>query len=403
MTLLNFVQTNARWLGAGALLTFLSSFGQTFFISIFAGEIRAEYGLSHGDWGSIYALGTMSSAIVMIWAGTLADRFRARHLGAAILLGLALACLALVINPSVIFLPIIIFFLRLFGQGMAHHIAVVSMSRWFVATRGRALAIVSLGFSLGEIILPIAFVALMAVIDWRWLWVLSAGITMLSVPLFLNMLKSERLPGSEPDADRRSGMNGRHWTRAEVLRNPVFWCVVPAISGISAFGTALLFHQVHYSQVKGISHLTFVSMVPIYTLVAIGAMIVYGIALDKIGTVRLIRLYQVPLIVCFLLFGLGQGPLVVALGFAAMGISAGGNSTLINAFWAETYGTANIGGIKAIASAAMVLGSAIGPGLTGFLIDSGMGLDQQYVLVAGYFLCTTVLLHIGAHHVIRST
>ena len=130
MGLLGFAKANAKWLSAGALLTFLSSFGQTFFISIFAGEIRDVYELTHGSWGAIYAIGTMSSAIVMIWLGTTADRFRARQLGAIVLVGLALACLAMSVNTSVLILPVIIFCLRLFGQGMAHHIATVTMARF---------------------------------------------------------------------------------------------------------------------------------------------------------------------------------------------------------------------------------------------------------------------------------
>ena len=55
MSRLDFLTRNAPWLGAGAMLTLLSSFGQTFFISIFAGEIRADFGLSHAAWGGIYA------------------------------------------------------------------------------------------------------------------------------------------------------------------------------------------------------------------------------------------------------------------------------------------------------------------------------------------------------------
>jgi hypothetical protein len=52
---------------AGALLTLVSSFGQTFFISLFAGESRKTFNLSHGDWGAIYGFGTFASAIVLIW------------------------------------------------------------------------------------------------------------------------------------------------------------------------------------------------------------------------------------------------------------------------------------------------------------------------------------------------
>ncbi|MDG1009877.1 MAG: MFS transporter, partial [Amylibacter sp.] len=48
MGLIFFIRENARWLTAGMLLTFISSFGQTYFISIFASEIQAEFDLSHG-------------------------------------------------------------------------------------------------------------------------------------------------------------------------------------------------------------------------------------------------------------------------------------------------------------------------------------------------------------------
>ena len=51
MPILQFFRQNSAWLGAGVLLAFMSSFGQTFFISIFSGHIRAEFGLSHAAWG----------------------------------------------------------------------------------------------------------------------------------------------------------------------------------------------------------------------------------------------------------------------------------------------------------------------------------------------------------------
>ena len=119
MSLLTFLKQNANWLGAGALLAFLSSFGQTYFISIFAGEIRQSFDLSHGAWGLIYTLGTTASAVVMIWAGALTDQFRVRHLGAATLVFLALSCLLMSLVSAVWMLPLVIFALRLGGQGMA--------------------------------------------------------------------------------------------------------------------------------------------------------------------------------------------------------------------------------------------------------------------------------------------
>ena len=40
--MLAFLKTNARWIAGGFLLTFFSSFGQTFFISLMGGYYREE-------------------------------------------------------------------------------------------------------------------------------------------------------------------------------------------------------------------------------------------------------------------------------------------------------------------------------------------------------------------------
>ena len=146
---------------AGALLTLVSSFAQTFFISLFAGEIRKTFNLSHGDWGAIYGFGTFASAIVLIWAGGLTDIMRVKHIGPIILAVLAGSCLLMAFNPCAALLPVVIFCLRLSGQGMPTHIATVAMSRWFVANRGKALSIANPGFSLGEATFPLLVVGLL--------------------------------------------------------------------------------------------------------------------------------------------------------------------------------------------------------------------------------------------------
>ena len=84
-----FVRSNIAWLLAGFILALNSSFGQTFFISIFAGKIQSYFDLSHGDWGSIYMVGTLASALLMVWAGTSSDIFKARSIGALVLVGLS--------------------------------------------------------------------------------------------------------------------------------------------------------------------------------------------------------------------------------------------------------------------------------------------------------------------------
>ncbi|MFT5038190.1 MAG: MFS family permease [Flavobacteriaceae bacterium] len=391
----SFLFKNAPWLASGALLTLMSSFGQTFFISIFAAEIQTEFALSHGAWGGIYALGTTTSAVVMVWAGGMTDKFRVRTLGPAVLLLLAFACLLMAFNPYAWFLPVVIFALRFSGQGMTTHIAVVSMARWFVAARGRALSVTALGYSLGQAVLPIIFVMLLSLMDWRFLWVVAALISLAGVPLLVRLLRQERTPQSMANENPSYGMNARFWNRVDAIKHPLFWYMVPSILGPSAFNTAFFFHQVHFAELKGISHVAFVAQLPLYTAVSVGVMLLSGWGLDKLGTPRLIPYSQIPMIAAFVLFGLADSTLIIVLGFVMMGITSGATATLPSAFWAEFYGTKYIGSIKALATAVMVLGSAIGPGVTGLLIDKGIGLETQYYWIAAYFALTTALLWVG--------
>ena len=395
----NFIYKNSQWLSAGILLTFLSSFGQTYFISIFSGEIRNTFNLSHGDWGLIYGFGTFASAIVMIWAGGLTDIMRVRKLGPMVLCALSTSCLFMAFNPVVALLPVVIFFLRLTGQGMSTHIATVAMSRWFVNNRGKALSISNLGFSFGEALIPLFLVSALIYFSWQKIWIIAALITLLSIPILIWLLRQERSPQSIDAEDQSWGMNKLHWTRKKTISHPLFWFMMPAVIGQSAFNTAFFFQQVHFSEIKGWEHLSLVSMFPIYTGVAICMMILSGILLDKFGTAKLIPYFQLPMIIAFILFAFGETLYSALLGFIFLGITSGANTTLPNAFWAEFFGTKHLGSIKAAAAAAMVLGSAIGPALTGILLDFDISLNLQYVGISTFFIISSLLMLVGISRV----
>jgi MFS family permease len=395
MSFIHFVRANWLFLLAGFTLTLTSSYGQTFFISLFAGQIMDDFGLSDGQWGGIYTLGTTASAITMVWAGTLVDRFRVRALGTLVLLALAAACLFMAAVPNAALLVLAIFFLRLFGQGMSSHLAVVAMARWFVASRGKALSIASMGFAVGQAVLPIIFVALLMTWDWRMLWVVAAGIVLLTVPLMTMLLRQERTPQSMAKDEQAAGMNGLHWTRGQVLRHPLFWLMVPALLGPPAWGTALFFQQVHLTEVKGWPLAGFVALFPLYTGVIIAATFGTGWGVDKIGTGRIVPFYMLPFAVGFALMAGADSLFAAGIALLVLGAGQGMQSTLPAAFWAEFFGTRHIGSIKAAAAAIMVFGSAIGPGISGLLIDHGIEFPQQMWGYVVYFVFAAGAATIG--------
>lgn len=395
MAYIRFVLDNARWLAVGFLLTITSSYGQTFFISVFAADIRAEFSLSHGAWGALYSLGTMASAFAMIWVGVLTDRFRVRVLAPIILSGLALACLSMAAVPNAFVLVFVIFALRFTGQGMTSQIAMVAMARWFQATRGRALSIANFGFAVGQAVLPIVFVGLMVTLGWRQSWIVAAGLAIVLIPLLLLLLRQERTPQSIAESTSMAGMNGEHWTRGALLRHPLFWLVAPLLLGPPAWGTALFFQQVHLAEVKGWALTEYVALYPWLTITSISATFLAGIAVDRFGAGRVLPIAPIPYALGFILISNADTLLMAAIGLTVTGIGMGMQGTVLGAFWAEFYGTRHIGAIKAAAAAVMVLGSAIGPGVSGFLIDFGMPFTDQMVIYAVYFVTTALLAFVA--------
>jgi MFS family permease len=386
MGYLQFLKLNWLFLLAGFLLTFTSSYGQTYFISLFAGEIKGEFGLSDGQWGGIYTVGTTLSAITMIWAGVLTDNFRVRVLAFGVMVGLALACLAMAAVPNWFLLIFVIFALRFTGQGMLSQLGAVAMVRWFEATRGKALSLSSMGFAMGQAVLPVFFVALFGVFHWRSLWVLAAVMVIVTIPVILLLLRKERTPQSMADEAQITGMHARHWTRAEMLRSGLFFVMIPMIIGPSAWGTALFFQQVHLTEVKGWELVAFVALMPIYTISAVTFTFASGWAIDRFGVSKVVPFQMLPFALSFLVLAYADTILMAGVGLVIFGAGQGLQSTAPAAFWAEYFGTRHLGSIKAVAAALMVFGSAIGPGITGAFIDLGVTFPEQMIPIAIFYL-----------------
>lgn len=395
MAYIRFLIDNRLFLLAGFLLTFTSSFGQTYFIALFAGEIKAAFGLSDGQWGGLYTLATTCSAVTMIWAGGLTDRFRVRQLSLVVMALLALACVALALVPGVVLLGMVIYALRIMGQGMMSQLGAVAMSRWFIAARGRALSISSMGFAAGQAVLPITFVALLATWDWRALWLLAAGIVVLLIPVMQLLLRFERTPQSMAMDAQSVGMGDRHWTRAQMLRHPLFYLLIPLILGPAAWGTALFFQQVHLTEVKGWSLAGFVALLPVFTVSSVAFIFITGWAVDRFGVKWILPFQIVPFGVSFLVLAYADTLFVAGIGMFIFGIGQGMQGTATSAFWAVFYGTRHLGAIKAAAAALMVFGTAIGPGVSGVLIDRGVDFPDQMIPIAVFYFSAALLAGVG--------
>jgi MFS family permease len=130
-----------------------------------------------------------------------------------------------------------------------------------------------------------------------------------------------------------------------------------------------------------------------------------GWLVDRVGPVSLLPFYLLPMAVGITVLapgvfpggGVGSWHLMMAL----FGLTQGAGTALLGALWPELYGTRNLGAIKALATSAMVFSSALGPGVTGLLIDAGyMFPDQTWgfavwcLLASGLFVAAQARLRV---------
>ena len=109
------------------------------------------------------------------------------------------------------------------------------------------------------------------------------------------LLRLERTPQAVAEETHAVGMEDRHWARGEAIRHWLFWFVVPTILGPSAWSTAFFFQQVHLAETKGWRHIELVALFPVYTATAVLAMLGSGWLIDRMGSVRLMPFYLIPM------------------------------------------------------------------------------------------------------------
>jgi len=404
----DFIRAEWRFLTFGMAMAFWSSLGQTFFISLFSVQIRQTLDISHGDFGTYYAVATTASALSLIWLGKLADTIPLERL-AMVVLG-SLCCSAILFSQvsSLGMLVGGLFLLRLFGQGMMTHVSTTAMARRYVSTRGRAISIAQLGQPLSESIGPVSIVALLAFFDWRILWIGLPIIAFCTLAPFLRHLtKRTRLQDgeghngltSDQSWPEKTLFSQRQWRRSEVLRDPAFWLALIWLVAVPSFVlTGLLFHQIYLAEAKGVALAKWTAGYVFYAIFAVIGSLSIGQLIDRFSAHKVAAHTLLPNSLACLALLFGSVEIGVPLFFIFFGLASGMPYATNAALTAEVYGTRYLGEIKAMFLPVAVFASALSPMLMGWMIDADLGLDALLWLNISFAFGAQILAMLVLHY-----
>jgi MFS family permease len=367
----------ADLLGFGYLLTFGSCLGQTWFIALFATHIRGSLDLSVGAFGTLYSLATLASGATLAWIGPRLDHRPVRPFALSVATGLALAAIGMAFGFATWWLLVVLYLLRLCGQGLMSHVAMITTARGFIAGRGKALTVVSLGYATGEALLPPLLVAAVAVVGWRQVW-LAGGLLLALVAWTLLPLLSRRAAIVPQASAAVTGFN-----RSEFLRDPVFLLILPAILAPGFVLTAIFFHSSVLAAAKGWSLAWMASCITAYALCSLSSNILSGILVDRFGATRLLPLFLLPLLCGTAVLALASPPVAAMAGMMLAGVSAGSNATVVTAGLAELFGMERLGTVRALTGSTSIVSSALSPALLGWALDGGIGIGGLLLACAG--------------------
>jgi len=374
------------------LATMSSGFGQTFFISLFGGEIRAAFELTHTTYGTLYATATVCSALLLVRIGPVIDIWPLQRVALFTVLIVTAGCLFMGFAVHAVMLWLAFLLVRLGGQGMMAHMGMTVAARYFGRNRGKAAAMAATGFPLSEAVFPASAVLLLQFASWQAPWLLAALLLLLILlPLFW-LLGRQTPTLASLMTSHAENTSVKQYTRSEALRDPGLYLLLPAILAAPFIITGMLFHQVAIAEFRGWSLSLVATAFSGYAIGHLCALLAAGPLVDRIGGQRFLPLALLPMAFgLFLLGWLDSSMTAIAyLGFT--GITQGFVSIAINTMWAERYGTRHLGAIRSIGQSAMVLSTAISPVLFGLLLDGGISVSAMAFSLSAAVIVAAVLV-----------
>ena len=397
----------------GFLAHIAAAFSISSTLSVFLKPLSSDLGISRGVFSLIRSGEILIGAAAAPLVGTLIDRHGGRWLMAAG--GLVSGAGFLLLGQARDFSQFLLFRWLLVSPGdalMGGMVVNVSISRWFVRMRGRALALAGMGHGFAKVGMPLLAASLIMQAGWRSAWAVFGLITLVLVvgPSLLFMRRRPEDMGLLPDGrssdQQDSGVRAKEvgtarahqsaiadvaWSRREALRTSAFWLIVTTF-GVAHIGVAgLNLHVFAFVSDQGHPVMVAAFVMSIIAIMQFSTPIVWGLLAERANIGRLIMAKFLIQAAGILLALSDPGILSLYAGFFLYGIGMGGTSILAEMIWANYFGRISLGKIRGLGSLFTHAFSASGPPFFGLLFDSTQSYSLSFSIFIGMLFASAFL------------
>ena len=376
----------------GFSILFFASYGQTFFISLFNVEIRLFYSLSDGEFGLVYAIATLLSSFILISFAKLIDHLDLRFYSFIITFGFLLACLGMVfLINNILYLFLIIFMLRFFGQGAMDHAGGTTMARYFGNDKGKALSVATLGGMMGVMFLPYFALNFFKDIELSRLWLYATYSILVFIPFIFFTLSNHKNRHEKFKTEIKDNPLNKKLRTRDVIKDKKFYIYLPLSISASFICTGLMFHQIYIIDQKGWSLQMLGNSYIFLGIFSIIGLLLGGPLVDRFDTKKTAITTLLPLLLLLFVLITFEGEFFLIIYMSLFGLTMGIGRPFIGSLWAEIYGVESLGTVKALLHAGAVFASALSPLVFGYLIDWGFGIITIVTISILIIIVSTIL------------
>ncbi len=357
--------------------------------------IANEFGWSYAQISLAASLRGVEVGLLSPILGLIIDRWGPRRLmfGGTILLGLGLMFLSRTTSLGMFYGAFAL--VAMGASGLSPTVTMTAVTNWFRRKVGLANGIMSCGFALGGLLVPVV-VRLIDIFGWRTaIFILGVGMWVVGLPLSLLVRHKPEQYGYLPDGEQSNsiipyeGLGPAQTYEVDIgvkqaLKSRAFWHIGLVMTFVFLAISAVTVHVMPYLSSVGIARSTSSVVATATPLISIVGRLASGWLSDRFNKTRVATGF-------FAIMGLGllffsyasnEGVWLLIPFIILFGIGWGGNAPIRAALLREYFGRTKFGTILGFMMGMIALGGIIGTLFAGWVFDNWGSYHAAWLIFA---------------------